>query len=163
MVRVTMKKEFGLLGMIVLILIPGCFLNRPLTIDPGEYMLSKNSAGDEGFNGPAIKMLQVNSQKSALTVFFRNGDYLPIPYSIRPLTGWPKGCPGNLYSQKMEVIDLELDESAAAVLGMDTPILVRNCPADPYELVLREDGEIGGPSTACPYPASCLFFKPKSK
>lgn len=144
----------------LIILVSGCSLDRSLAIDAGSY--AAESPGQEiksPFPGQVLG-LEVDRQEELVTVLLRSGQRIQIPFVARDRRDWPTGCPGNIYSQRMEVFDLELDDRAAEILELDSPILVRNCPADPYRLVLRQDGELGGSSTACPFPEVCRYFQP---
>ena len=40
----------------------------------------------------------------------------------------------------------------------DDPILVRDCPAEPEQIALREDGLVGGGGGACANTSNCLHF-----
>ncbi len=154
--------RFYLLNGFLICLLAGCAFSRPLSIDAGLYTLNRNFRQMEGSAPPIVERIQVDREKEELTIFLRKGSPLLIPYSSRPKLEWPAGCPGNLFSQKMEVFELEVDQSSRAMLGMKQPILVRNCPETPYQLVLREQGEIGGSSNACPFPETCLIFQSAS-
>jgi hypothetical protein len=73
------------------------------------------------------------------------------------------GCPGNVSSAEMEVLDLGLDHLDIAGLSLDAPILVTDCGsvgAEQLRLVLRDAGEPGdGFSTACDgAQQGCLYF-----
>jgi hypothetical protein len=142
------------------LLVSGCSLDQSLAIDSGSYVIENQGQEIEGTFSVPVVGLQVNRQTGKVTAFLRSGERYQIPYTARDNGDWPSGCPGNIYSQRMEVFDLGEDGPTAKILGLDSPILVRNCPADPYQLVLRQDGELGGASTACPYPETCLYFRP---
>lgn len=141
-------------------LLAGCSISRPLPIESGLYAVSGKVRERKGAAPPLVEGLQIDREGEELTIILRKGSPLRVPYASRPKSEWPAGCPGNLFSHKMEVFDLAVDEHSRMALGMEHPILVRNCPDTPYQLVLREQGEIGGASTACPYPETCLIFQP---
>lgn len=151
-----------ILGMtLVLILIgTGCSLDKSLTIDPGSYTISRTRQGRGKPPVPFVEGMLVDTALEEVTIYLSKGDPLRVPYRPRPPESWPAGCPGNIYSQRMETFDLEMDQESAAVLGFSTPVLVRNCPETPYQLVFREDGEIGGAAAACPHPDDCLILVP---
>jgi hypothetical protein len=158
-----MKNRIVVLLGFLIFLLASCAFNRPLSIDAGSYVLSRDIRPREGAAPPMVERIQVNRETKEITVNLRKGFPLVIPFSTRPKSEWPAGCPGNLYSQNMEVFDLKVNEDSQGIPGMVNPILVRNCPADPYQLVIREQGKIGGASTACSYPESCLIFQPDSE
>lgn len=150
----------GMIGMIMVLISAGCSLDRYLPIGSGYYAVQQSEEGEAGHPPPWIEGLEVNRGGQEVTIYLRKGDPVHVPYSAREQAAWPAGCPGGLYSQRMEVLDLYLDQEDTGLLGLEVPILVRNCPENPYRLVLREEGELGGPFTACPYPEDCLYFYP---
>jgi hypothetical protein len=62
----------------------------------------------------------------------------------------------------MEVLDIEQDVLTIGDATFNEPVLVRDCPSNPVQVILREDGAIGGAFTACPYPEPCIYFAPSS-
>jgi len=150
----------GWMGFALLLIAAGCSLDRYLPIENGYYTAGDSRVSEVGHPPPWISGLDVDRQAKVVTLYLRKGDPVEVPFFVREKDAWPAGCPSNLYSQHMEVIDLQVNREEAELLGLEDPILARNCPESPPRLVLREDGEVGGSSTACPYPVSCLYFLP---
>ncbi len=148
------------MGFALLLIAAGCSLDRYLPIKGGYYAAAKSGTSDGRHPSPWIEGLIVDYRGKVVTLYLRKGDPVEVPFSVRERDAWPTGCPSNLYSQHMEVVDLQVNREEAEILGLEDPILARNCPESPPRLVLREDGEMGGSSTACPYPVSCLYFLP---
>jgi hypothetical protein len=61
----------------------------------------------------------------------------------------------------MEVLEIAEDPLILGSTTFNRPVLVRDCPAEPVRLVLRQDGEIGGGGTACAFGEMCLYFAPE--
>jgi hypothetical protein len=59
----------------------------------------------------------------------------------------------------MEVLELEIETLTIASTTFHRPLLVRNCPPNPEEVVLRSSGEIGGAGTACSWTDECIAFE----
>ena len=150
----------GMIGMIMVLISAGCSLDRYLPIDSGYYAVQRSEEREAGHPPPWIQVVEINRDRKEVILTLRKGAPVQVPYLPREKMDWPAGCPGNLFSQHMEVFDLQVNEEQARALVLEDPILVRNCPGTPYQLVLREDGELGGAFTACSDPASCLYFLP---
>jgi hypothetical protein len=160
MLSMSKRKVAFWVALAVICVNTGCSLAPHLRIDEGYYRVVEQEDG-EPLNPPLfIEALQVRRDKGEVVFFPRKGEDFTVPFTTRDENQWPAGCPGNLYSQKMEVLDLHVGAKAAEIMPYDQPVLVRDCPQDPYRLVLRADGEMGGASTACPHPEPCIFFKP---
>jgi hypothetical protein len=162
MKRSAFVTRLAIMSVIIMVAlqVAGCSLDRSLLIDSGTYSLVAYPEKKEGSPPSMIVGLQIDRDEGLVDFILRKGDNIIVPYTVREKRVWPTGCPSNLFSFKMEVIDLIPNDQTASILGFDQPILVRNCPDDPYQLVLRADGIIGGSSTACPYPDICIFFSP---
>jgi hypothetical protein len=88
------------------------------------------------------------------------GDSLRVEtYEPRPENQWPSGCPTNLYATKMEVLDMRAQELEIGDTLIPDPVLVRDCPEVPTELVLRDDGDIAGGGAACVGARVCLVLE----
>jgi hypothetical protein len=154
-------KVFPILVGIALTLIgAGCAADRCLRIDPGPYAASEIGEVEPFHSPPFIQGLEVDRERSEVVIFLRKGEPLRLAFTAREEGEWPAGCPGNLYSQRLEVLDLQVNAEQAGALGLLDPILVRDCPETPYRLALREDGDLGGAVSACPGSVSCQHFLP---
>jgi hypothetical protein len=96
-------------------------------------------------------------------LMFDDGSVRVVSLAPRPRQAWPAGCPANLGSTRMEVLELGADELVLGSTTLDRPILVRDCPPDPEQVVLREDGEIGGAGTACSGAQACMVLERASE
>jgi len=159
MVRLAKRGVTFWITLAVICFNAGCSLAPHLRIDSGYYQVVKQAENDSLQAPMFIEALQVQRDKGVVVFILRKGKDLTVPFTTMGINQWPAGCPGNLFSQKMEVLDLHVGAKAAEVLPFDQPVLVRDCPQEPYRLVLRAEGEMGGASTACPHPEPCLFFK----
>jgi hypothetical protein len=62
----------------------------------------------------------------------------------------------------MEVLEIETEALTIASTTFHRPVLVRNCPPDPVEIVLRSSGEIDGSGNACGGTGECITFETAS-
>lgn len=135
-----------------------CSLDRWVHVAAGTY----EPIGDGGTSAAASEIRSVFLDRENSTVWLKraSGSVVVRRFSARARAGWPAGCPTNLYSTRMEV--LELGEQALDLLSsaIEEPILVRGCPRDPVVVVLRDDGEIGGGAAACYGAEQCITFEP---
>jgi hypothetical protein len=158
-----MIKHERLLLLILSALLVGCALGacsmtRWAEIESGTYVVIDGGGGSDQAAMRPIRRLEID-QDAHIAVFALAGDSeTVIPFVPRERTEWPAGCPSNIGSTRMEVLDLGVDALTIASTTFDSPILVRACPPDPVRIVLRQDGEIGGAGGACIWPSECVFF-----
>lgn len=144
-----------LLGALSVIL-SGCTLNRWLQLEPGAYTLLP-------MRGSAVVTIQVEELEvdrgnQMVKFVFVDGSQVEASFSFREKATWPAGCPSNIGSTYMEILDIEEDSLTLGSLTFEDPILVRNCPHEPLRVVLREDGSVGGSGGACTDLDNCLYF-----
>jgi len=125
-------------------MLSGCGLDSWLPLEPGMY---------ESASGPmttgAIETLDVDRENQLATFRLVDGSRIVVSFSARDRADWPSGCPANIGSSTMEVLDIAEDTLVIAGLRFDDPILVRDCPAEPEQIALRENGLVGGGGSAC--------------
>lgn len=136
----------------------GCSLDRWVEVEPGEY----NFVQARGFtgkpNGAEIRQLFIDRKDKSVTFTLVNGNEIIRSFVPRDRREWPSGCPANIQSTRMEILDLEMQTLTSGTITLRNPILVRNCPSNPVQVVLREDDDIGGGGTACQVQDQCLIF-----
>jgi|GEM_PF-1292404 len=142
--------------LILLLLMAGCVRHRWLEVEPGEYTQVRGT--DEASRAVArhIRALSVDRDAGTATINLDDGSQIPLALAPRERSEWPEGCPTNILSHHMEVLDVEESDLAIASVTFQEPVLVRNCPGEPQEIVLREAGSIGDAGSACR--DSCLVF-----
>lgn len=59
----------------------------------------------------------------------------------------------------MEVLEIEMEALSIGSTTFRRPVLVRSCPRDPAEIVLRSSGEIGRSGTACTGAGECIVLE----
>jgi len=154
----------GAAGLLLLICLAvsasGCLPDRKLPLRSGSYQTAAVRRGESMDHEERVVGLDLYFETRTVHFVLDSGKSFPVPFSTRDPSRWPSGCPGNLFSYKMEVLDLEETGFVPDFLALEDPILVRSCPGDPYQLVLRSDGAVGGPSSACSHPEPCLIFGP---
>jgi hypothetical protein len=104
--------------------------------------------------------MDIDREQSLVTFVLIDGSKIVAPFVPRHRAEWPAGCPTNIHSTRMEVLDLEAEALTFESLTIGDPILVRACPPEPVRVVLWEDGEIGGSGAACTSENQCIFFGP---
>jgi hypothetical protein len=140
-----------------------CATTRWVGIEPGEYaVVSSRGEANEAAMG-AIQKMKIDRDERMAVFALVDGSEIATSFVSRDRADWPDGCPTNLLTHQMEVLDLEEDTLTIGPIALDNPILVRDCPSDPMRAVLREDGEIGGGGGACTWPNECIFFGPKQE
>lgn len=144
------------------ILLAGCSMYRWAKVDPGEYVILRREVAAERAAEQAIQKLQVDRDSRLLVLTLVDGSEIVTSFVSRDRREWPSGCPSNLNSTRMEVLEIAEDPLAIGAATFRHPILVRDCPPDPIRLVLREDGAIGGAGNACPNLEPCIYFAPGS-
>jgi hypothetical protein len=140
----------------------GCSMDRWAEVEPGEYTIVHDGAAATMTVAREIQRLTIDRDESLMVLTLVDGSEIVALFVPRDRTEWPAGCPTNIHSTRMEILDIVQDPLTIGATGLSRPILVRDCPPDPVRIVLREDGAIGGAGTACPYPEPCIYFAPPS-
>lgn len=140
--------------MTFMLLLVGCLAgcDRHVQVLAGSYVVGATTGA------PTPTSITIDRENATVWLHFENGTAVISAYTARPRTAWPSGCPANLGSTRMEVLDLAMDDLAFASTTIHRPVLVRNCPPDPVEIALRDAGKIGGAGTACASAETCLTF-----
>jgi hypothetical protein len=142
------------------VLVAGCSLDRWVEVEPGEYAVLRERGMIQAAAAREIESLQVDRETRQMVFTLADGSQIVASFVPRERSAWPSGCPANIQSTRMEVLDIEVEPMTIGTTTFDQPILVRDCPRDPVRLVLRTAGAIGGAGTACPYPEPCIYFAP---
>ena len=154
-----MKKfTVGLLIAAVLSTPLGCSVDRSAEVEPGEYIVIDVHSESNGATISGIETLVVERESNTITIELEDGSQLVATFVPREKENWPAGCPSNIGSTRMEILDIQSINLSIEGMTFDNPILVRNCPPDPNTIVLREDGTIGGAGSACAWPDKDIHF-----
>jgi len=155
---------------ILFVILTGCALagcTRWVGIESGEYIVIRGWG--EAANEVAMRTVQkmeINRDKRVVVFTLVDGSEIVTSFVPRSRAEWPAGCPTNVGSTHMEVLDIEEDTLTIGGVTFNNPILVRHCSPDPIRVVLREDGEIGNArgvsGGACNWAnEKCMHFGPK--
>lgn len=159
-----MKKLFVITAFIVILAVSftsfGCLSDRWVEVEGGDYVpLDTPDINDSPAAG-LVSSMYIDRNTNTLELKLQNGLIIKQSFSARQKQDWPSGCPTNIGSTKMEVLDLEDKELVIGDITIHNPVLVRNCPEDPVRVILREDGQIGDAGTAFSEDAISIRFKP---
>jgi hypothetical protein len=157
-----MRIRTSSLALVVLLgsLLAGCLTERRVEIATGEYTPIRG-AGASG-SSSAIEAMRVDRDNQTAWFMLADGSQVIVSFTPLPRAEWPAGCPTNVSSTYMEVLDIETEDLTVASTTFHRPVLVRNCPPDPVEIVLRSSGKIGGSGTACSGAGECITFEKAS-
>lgn len=144
------------LALIFAALLAGCVGQPRLEVESGDYTQVQGTDEVTRSAARAIRSLRIDRAASIALLTLDDGSHITLALAERDRAEWPEGCPTNIYSHYMEVLDIEEPELAIASMRLRDPVLVRDCPDEPEEVVLRADGEIGGGGGA--RSESCLIF-----
>ncbi|MFN2185289.1 MAG: hypothetical protein ACK2UU_14960 [Anaerolineae bacterium] len=136
----------------------GCSTDRWAQVEPGEYTVVRDGAAATMAIAREIQRLDVDRDESLMVLTLVDGSQIVTSFVARDRTEWPAGCPTNIQSTRMEVLDIVQAPLTIRTARLRRPILVRDCPPDPVRIVLRDDGAIGGGGTGCPHPEPCIYF-----
>lgn len=145
---------------VVVLLFPAlataCGGQRWLEVEPGDYDQVRGVDHASRAAAREIEGLTVDREADVITVALDDGSELPLSFVSRAREAWLSGCPTNLFEHRMEVFDLDVDAVSIGDLTLQNPILARDCPAEPEEAVLCEEGSTpcGGGAVDGP----CLVF-----
>jgi len=153
----------ALTAVIITTIVAGCSFDKWVEVAEGDYIPINTEIREHDDSVISIiESMTIDRGKNTIEVRLRDGDMINTTFTPRPKKEWPSGCPANIGSTRMEVLDLEVDQIAIGHMVIENPILVRNCPQNPERIVLRGDGQIGGSGTACAENNKCIHFKPGS-
>lgn len=154
-----MKKfAVGLFIPVVLSTPSGCSTDRWSEVEPGEYTLIDIHSESNGPTIIDIDTLIAERESNTIIIELEDGSQLVNTFVPREKQDWPAGCPSNIGSTLMEVLDIQSSNLSIGEMTFDNPILVRNCPPNPNTVVLRDDGNIGGAGSACAWPDKDIHF-----
>mgnify|MGYP001814009311 CR=1 FL=1 len=145
---------------LVTVLLSACSLDRRATVEPGAYAILDDGAARSLAVAREIQSLEIDRDQNLMTLTLLDGSQIVASFVPRERQDWADGCPTNINSTRMEVLDIVQDPLIIGATSLSRPIVVRDCPRDPVRIVLREDGAIGGAFTACPHPEPCISFAP---
>ena len=140
------------------VLVAGCSISRWSEIEQGQYVALQGSPATHEIAARRVQKLVIDRNQRQMLLTFVDGSETLASFIPRKRAEWPSGCPSNINSTRMEVLEIAEDPLIIETTAFSHPILVRDCPPEPARLVLREDGAIGGGGSACPYPEPCIFF-----
>jgi len=157
-------KEFavGLLIAVALTTLLGCSGDRWVEVEPGEYTVIDIHSESNGATISGIETLAVERESNTIVIELQDGSQLVATFVSRNRQDWPAGCPSNIGSTRMEVLDIQSSNLTVAGVTLNNPILVRNCPPNPNTVILREDGTIGGGGSACAWPDRDIHLAKKT-
>lgn len=135
-----------------------CSLDRWVDVEHGEYVFIQARGGLSQLGMTGLSHLDIDRQESLARLGLVDGTEILASFMPRAKAEWPSGCPANIQSTRMEVLDLEMETLTIGSITLRNPVLVRDCPRNPVEVVLREDGDIGGGGNACKFQDLCLIF-----
>jgi hypothetical protein len=136
----------------------GCSMSRWVEVEPGEYIALHSSQAIDDLAAGGMEKLAIDRDQRQMLLTSVDGSEILASFVPRDRTEWPSGCPSNINSTRMEVLEIAEDPLIIGAIAFRHPILVRDCPPDPVRLVLRQDGAIGGGGSACPHPEPCIVF-----
>lgn len=148
-----------IVALLVVSVLTGCSLDRWSRVEPGEYVVAAGRGSAQAEARQMIRKLTVDRDNKRLVFTLADGTEFVALFVARERAAWPSGCPANIGSTRMEVLDLVEPPLVVGTLTFRRPVLVRDCPPDPRQLVLREDGLIGGSGTACAETNECVWFE----
>ncbi|MGC9468747.1 MAG: hypothetical protein ACP5HS_09155 [Anaerolineae bacterium] len=153
------------IGLALVVLLSGCVLpnaDRSIGIDLGVYRPIPSN--DPDVEAPwrslsGVELVFVDREHQTIWILFEDASLVIHGYEAWPEETWPAGCPTNLGSTYMEVLDIAKPELVVGPETIQDPILVRNCPPTPVELVLRNSGDIAVGGSACVGAQICLVLE----
>lgn len=152
------KLTVGLLMAVILSTPFGCTADRWAEVEPGEYVVIDVHSELNGVTISGIETLVVERESNTIVMELQDSPPLVATFVSRDKQDWPAGCPSNIGSTRMEVLDIQSSNLSIGGMTFNNPILVRNCPPNPNTIILREDGSIGGAGSACAWPDKDIHF-----
>ena len=154
-----MRRKIASLALVLLLgsLLTGCLIDSWAEIAPGKYAPVRGAGASE--LASTVDAVRVDRDNRTAWFLLADGSLAVVSFVPLPRAEWPAGCPTNINATHMEVLELETETLTVASTTFNRPRLVRNCPPNPEEIVLRSSGEIGGAGTACSGTDECIAFE----
>ena len=124
------KIVFGFVALTIAsitIMLTGCSFNTWVEVNGGDYipidvpgMVSEDPAVD------IIRSMAIDRDSNTVKLILEDGSIINESFTARPRENWPSGCPANIGSTRMEVLDLEVAELSIGSIVITKPVLVRN-------------------------------------
>ena len=140
-------------------LLAGCSLDKWAPVESGVYVPLRGIGAAGQIAAREIQRIEIDRSVGSVTFTMVDGSQIELPVVARENVNWPSGCPNNIYSTRMEVLDIQRDTLVIGSATFSDPVLVRDCPQDPVRLVLRPDGRIGAAGVACTGASECVLFR----
>lgn len=144
---------------VVAVFTPGCSFDSWVEINEGDYLTANPGEAHEDPVSSLVKSMTIDRKNNTIRLIIEDSSVISESLITRSRQDWPSGCPANLGSTRMEVLDINVSELTIGELVFSNPVLVRNCPSEPELVLLREDGNIGGGGVACANTVKCIHFK----
>jgi len=159
-----MKSEeiFRIVALVIVscvLILTGCSFDRWVEVNEGDYIPVDVGKAHDGLTANPVKSMTIDRENNTMKLAMEDGSIISESFTARPRQDWPSGCPANLGSTRMEVLDLDVNVLTIGQVVFGNPILVRTCPRNPEVVILREDGQIGGSGTACAGNNKCIHLK----
>jgi hypothetical protein len=151
---------FAVVGLLLALVLGGC--TQWATVQSGDYVVLFDGAFRDppgALNTQAMEVVsRVMVDRDAQTAIFRlvDGDNVQVPIQAWDQSRWPAGCPTNVASTRMEVLELNTPQLDLGEISLADPLLVHDCGGE--RLVLRAGGEFDPGQTACAWPADCIYL-----
>lgn len=157
--------ECGKAAIVIVVLVgctfSACTVTRWVGIESHEHVAVYGKGEAHKAAMQAIQKMRIN-RDAHVAVFTRSdGSKIITPFERRDRAEWPAGCPTNIGSTHMDILDIEEHTLRIEMVTLNNRILARRCPPEPVRVVLRGDGEIGGEGGACTWPTACMVFGPR--
>ena len=156
-----MKIKSATIACVILVvcILVGCSVDRWSSVESGEYVVAREAGTVNAIALSEIQKLEIDRDEGVAVFTQVDGPEIVVAFVPRDKAVWPSGCPTNINATRMEVLDLEESPLTIGSITLSDPILVRGCPPDPPQVILREDGAIGGGGGACVHRDQCIFFE----
>ena len=102
------------------VLLSGCSLDRWAQAEPGQYIVVDEGAVPTMAVAREIQGLDIDRDQNLLVLTLVDGSEIVASFVPRDRTAWPAGCPTNIQSTRMEVLDIVQDLAVfqAFILGI---------------------------------------------
>ena len=152
------QKTAAILVVLAGCFLAGCVLDRCVKVEPGEYVALRGVGAASQAATQEIQKVEIDRGKNTAVFVLVDGSRFVVSFVSRERSSWPSGCPTNVSSTDMEVLDIQEDSLIIGSTAFSDPVLVRDCSSDPVRIALRQDGKIGGGGGACMGANQCILF-----
>ena len=117
---------FSIVALVIVscvLLLTGCSFDRWVEVNEGDYIPVDVGKAHDGLTANLVKSMTIDRENNTMKLTMEDGSIISESFTARPRQDWPSGCPANLGSTRMEVLDLDINVLTIGQVVFGNPIV----------------------------------------